>query len=813
MESPATFDFESSDDVDTEQQQQENVHENHHRGNDASMSLASSKEEWGKEEEEEVGGGNYSENEFKDDGSDNNDGEFADAVQSAVTPSPNTDRDVVSPPTAKASDDDNNTQSSAENLADRAARRAAWPMTGIAEPGPNDCLFGRGGGTNHHPGNKLYRKIVEDAKDRYLASKRLDKPLVAMDIINGWRALDPPGRFLKLNDSTKLWDDVGDKKAREKTSQALREKTPVKQREGEERGDRYARFEPGLASPVSRHIKRSTLAREHSLGGEEIVSANELSLEGFSWDDSNEQQGVDAVVVVGQQHGRDHRYPPQYSGGHRDHYGGEYPTQPHYSYSKQHSLSNNPLSDATVSQPAPPVFGDPSQYYGHHYPPPPGPGYGLPPPGRQNASYPPPPPPPHPSLQNHQYNYSQHLPPTQHQLRSQEHGPQRNSHPVEGGYPSYGYPPPLSPSACDDGGFPPPPPPPHYHGYSPHHGWPTPPNKPTQPSAQFSYHSVGSTPSAFGRYDSSERSNYDNNAVSMGQYGRGTRPAATKAILREDPASAGSSQDYSKLAELIRDSSDSTTATPIDRSTSLVETGTVTGDENNIRRTMSMPQNDSSRGIVAPETAKQEFEMKPPAENNGYKSSLIHKLSGAGMSRNNTVAPLDGILRNSNPDYCRPNPVKRDTSNRPVEPSMKRVVLSRDQSEVARRLKEEQRCGLNDEGARMSSKLSKAEMLDRQMSVEMNMLGLEDRVTTEGFLSSFLDSSSDLGASSPIFETSPSMDSSHPKPMVRKDRVTTIDEIALDIANGKPPEEWDDTLDLVGLTENEIAEKWLKGET
>jgi hypothetical protein len=302
----------------------------------------------------------------------------------------------------------------------------------------------------------------------------------------------------------------------------------------------------------------------------------------------------------------------------------------------------------------------------------------------------------------------------------------------------------------------------------------------------------------------------------MGQYGRvvrGARPAAAKAILREDPASAGSSQDYSKLAELIRDSSDSTTATPIDRSTSLVETGTVSVGEDNIRRTMSMPQSDSSRRIAAPDTVKQEYESELAVENSGFKSSLIHKLSGGGMSRNNSAAPLDSILRNPNPDYHRPDPVKRDTSNRPVEPKTKRVVLSRDQSEVARRLKEEQLCGLNSEGARVSSKLTKAEMLDRQMSVEMNMLGLEDRVTTEGFLSSFLDSSSDLGASSPIFETSSSMDSTHPKPMGRKDRVTTIDEIALDIANGKPPEEWDDTLDLVGLTENEIAEKWLKGET
>jgi hypothetical protein len=83
------------------------------------------------------------------------------------------------------------------------------------------------GGTNHHPGNKRYRKMVEDRKVHYIHSKRLDKPLVALEIIREWRSQDPPGRFLRADDKTGLWTDVGDKKAREKTSQALREKAPT----------------------------------------------------------------------------------------------------------------------------------------------------------------------------------------------------------------------------------------------------------------------------------------------------------------------------------------------------------------------------------------------------------------------------------------------------------------------------------------------------------------------------------------------------------------------------------------------------------
>lgn len=77
--------------------------------------------------------------------------------------------------------------------------------------------------------------MVEDRKMDYVTSKRLDKPLVALQIIRIWREQDPPGRFLKVDEKTGLWSDVGDKKAREKTSQALREKAPLlrKQHEGE----------------------------------------------------------------------------------------------------------------------------------------------------------------------------------------------------------------------------------------------------------------------------------------------------------------------------------------------------------------------------------------------------------------------------------------------------------------------------------------------------------------------------------------------------------------------------------------------------
>mmetsp|Transcript_44409 Transcript_44409/g.93241 ORF Transcript_44409/g.93241 Transcript_44409/m.93241 type:complete len:773 (-) Transcript_44409:285-2603(-) len=103
----------------------------------------------------------------------------------------------------------------------------------IVNPGSNDILCGRGGGTNAHSGNIKFRKLVAAHKLRYLAASKSDKPGVARDVVREWRAMDPPGRFLAKmdkkeggddDDTPTMWYDVGDKKAREKASQCLRER-------------------------------------------------------------------------------------------------------------------------------------------------------------------------------------------------------------------------------------------------------------------------------------------------------------------------------------------------------------------------------------------------------------------------------------------------------------------------------------------------------------------------------------------------------------------------------------------------------------
>lgn len=100
------------------------------------------------------------------------------------------------------------------------------PLKNIEKHRSQDVLCGRGGGTNHHVGNAHWRKLVNTNKRLYLSLPKKQKALVAKSIVHAVRAQNPPGRFLARDPSTSLWCDIGDQKATEKTSQALREGAP-----------------------------------------------------------------------------------------------------------------------------------------------------------------------------------------------------------------------------------------------------------------------------------------------------------------------------------------------------------------------------------------------------------------------------------------------------------------------------------------------------------------------------------------------------------------------------------------------------------
>lgn len=99
------------------------------------------------------------------------------------------------------------------------SRRNTLVRSNILSPGENDYIFCcRGNST--HIGNIKFIELVAAHKLRYLSPSQ---GIVAKEIVNQWRAMDPPGRFLDKSDDESYWYDVGDKEAKEKTLQSLQQ--------------------------------------------------------------------------------------------------------------------------------------------------------------------------------------------------------------------------------------------------------------------------------------------------------------------------------------------------------------------------------------------------------------------------------------------------------------------------------------------------------------------------------------------------------------------------------------------------------------
>ena len=142
-------------------------------------------------------------------------------------------------------------------------RRKNWPLCSIAEPGDHDCLVRQGGKMRHHSGNQRYQRLLDANKGVHLIWFTTDPPsdwsLVARHIVSGWRALDPPGRFLEQDSKTKLWNDVGDKEAYEETSQALQKKKTAKHKPDETPKDAVLRA-PRDDAPAARPVLREDMS-------------------------------------------------------------------------------------------------------------------------------------------------------------------------------------------------------------------------------------------------------------------------------------------------------------------------------------------------------------------------------------------------------------------------------------------------------------------------------------------------------------------------------------------------------------------------
>ena len=119
-----------------------------------------------------------------------------------------------------------------------------WPLSNICEPHEtNDVLLllkdgktiatdivteqeeGKG---QYYEGNQRFLELLRSRQDDYRQKSPMEKPLVALDLLQQWRSQSPPGRFLVAQDKDSctstpaLWKDVGDKEARSRISKVLK---------------------------------------------------------------------------------------------------------------------------------------------------------------------------------------------------------------------------------------------------------------------------------------------------------------------------------------------------------------------------------------------------------------------------------------------------------------------------------------------------------------------------------------------------------------------------------------------------------------
>jgi len=140
----------------------------------------------------------------------------------------------------------------------------------------SDVLCGRGGMTNHHAGNIFFRKLVRMKQETYLQASKREKASVARDIVSFIRNMNPPGRFLKKDGNS--WKDIGDRKAREKTSQALREGAPdLREPVCEDTSDMPEELRNSCSASIDLVASNLTLPRARIVSTDSIVPVPDSS--------------------------------------------------------------------------------------------------------------------------------------------------------------------------------------------------------------------------------------------------------------------------------------------------------------------------------------------------------------------------------------------------------------------------------------------------------------------------------------------------------------------------------------------------------
>lgn len=96
----------------------------------------------------------------------------------------------------------------------------------ILNPHHHDVLSGRGNNINYHPGNQYFRNLVKALRLEYVKTPKPEKIFFGKLVVQHIQSLKPAGRFLQKDKDSGAYYELDDKKALDKTRQALREGAP-----------------------------------------------------------------------------------------------------------------------------------------------------------------------------------------------------------------------------------------------------------------------------------------------------------------------------------------------------------------------------------------------------------------------------------------------------------------------------------------------------------------------------------------------------------------------------------------------------------
>jgi len=145
--------------------------------------------------------------------------QFEDAIDGPIPASANRDRAITA---TDRSHKLNGTRSSSSLSSPTSSSNVSCGISS-GDRNENDVLLGRGKGPNNYIGNKRFRDLVSQYQQEYFELRRSDKPTMAKRVSALIRQQEPAGRFLRLDNSTGTWVEVGEQDAIKKTAQLLRE--------------------------------------------------------------------------------------------------------------------------------------------------------------------------------------------------------------------------------------------------------------------------------------------------------------------------------------------------------------------------------------------------------------------------------------------------------------------------------------------------------------------------------------------------------------------------------------------------------------